>query len=160
MHVPFETQPKSARVWIYQADRALKDQECRFIEKNAKAFCEQWAAHGVALKSSFKILHNRFLILAVDEQANMASGCSIDSSVNFIRSIEKQMDMDFLDRTKVAFVVNNEVFAEPFANLKTKVQNGEITKATMTFNNLVANVGEFEENWLVEAGNSWLKRYF
>ena len=78
MHVPFEKQPKSARVWIYQADRALKYQESRFIEKNAKAFCEQWAAHGVALKSSFKILHNRFLILAVDEQANMASGCSID----------------------------------------------------------------------------------
>ena len=68
--------------------------------------------------------------------------------------------MNFLDRTKVAFVVNNEVFVEPFANLKSKVQNGEITKATMTFNNLVASVGEFEEKWLVEAGNSWLKRYF
>ena len=160
MHVPFESQPKSARVWIYQADRALNDQEYKLIEKNAMAFCEQWAAHGVGLKSSFKILHHRFLILAVDEQTNMASGCSIDSSVNFVRSLENDLQLNFLDRTKVAFVVNNEVFVASFTDLKSKVQNGEITEATMTFNNLVENVGEFEENWLVEAGNSWLKRYF
>ena len=160
MHVPFESQPKSARVWIYQADRALNDQECQLIEQNALAFCEQWAAHGVALRSSFKILHQRFLVLAVDEQANMASGCSIDASVGFVRSIEQNLNINLLDRTKVAFIVNDEVFVESFTNLKSKVQHGEITENTLTFNNLVTNVGEFEENWLVTAGNSWLKKYF
>ena len=160
MHVPFETLPKKARVWIYQADRALSNEETQLIEQNAVAFCDQWAAHSVALKSSFKVLHNRFLVLAVDEQANMASGCSIDSSVNFVHSIEQNLDVNFLDRTKVAFVVNNEVFVESLANMKSKVEKGEITASTITFNNLVANIEEFEEKWQTKAANSWLKRYF
>jgi hypothetical protein len=160
MHVPFETLPKTARVWIYQADRALTLKNIQSLEQNAITFCNQWAAHGVALKSSFKFLHNRFLILAVDEQANMASGCSIDSSVNFVRSLEQNLNVGFLDRTKVAFVINNEVFLESLANMKSKVEKGEITASTITFNNLVSNIEEFEENWQTEAGNSWLKKYF
>ena len=130
------------------------------MAEQATAFCQQWAAHGASLESSFQILHNRFLVLAVNEHVNLPSGCSIDASVNFVRNMEQHFDVNFLDRTKVAFVADNEVFVTPLSGLKTSVAEGIITPSTITFNNLVEDIGEFEENWQTEAGNSWLKRYF
>lgn len=160
MYREFEALPKTSRVWIYQADRSLTAEEIESMAEHATTFCEQWAAHGASLESSFQILHNRFLVLAVNENVNLPSGCSIDASVNFVRNMEQNFNINFLDRTKVAFVANNEVFVAPLSDLKSSVAAGKITPSTITFNNLVADIGEFEEGWQTEAGNSWLKRYF
>ena len=64
MLAKFEELPDTARVWIYQADRLLTEQEESLIRERAMEFCAQWAAHGTALYSSFKILHQKFLVLA------------------------------------------------------------------------------------------------
>lgn len=160
MYRDFKELPKTARVWIYQADRELTDSESETISAGSKRFCDQWAAHGAALDSSFQLLHNRFLVLAVNESANLPTGCSIDASVHFIKSLENSLDLNFMDRTKVAFVVNNEVFVESMSTMKESVNSGKISPTTLTFNNLVENIEDFEKNWRVKAENSWLKRYF
>lgn len=152
--------PKKARVWIYQADRKLTAQDQEVIARQTESFCGQWAAHGAALDSSFQLLHDRFLVLAVNEDANLPSGCSIDASVHFIKSLENTLGVNFMDRSKVAFVMNNEVFVEDLSSLKNSVASGKISGNTLTFNNLVQNIDEFEKNWQVKAENSWLKRYF
>jgi hypothetical protein len=44
----------------------------------------EWAAHGTSLVSSYQLKYNRFIILAVDQDVQSATGCSIDASVEFI----------------------------------------------------------------------------
>jgi hypothetical protein len=44
----------------------------------------KWAAHGTSLVSSYQLKYNRFIILAVDQDVQSATGCSIDASVEFI----------------------------------------------------------------------------
>ncbi|MEQ9423097.1 MAG: hypothetical protein RJQ09_01670 [Cyclobacteriaceae bacterium] len=160
MFVEFEQLPKAARVWIYQTDRELDEREISWLHDLLTSFCDQWAAHGQALKSSFQIRHNRFIILSVDEAASLPSGCSIDSSVHIIRQIEKELAVDMFNRTNVAFIHNNEIFVEPMTNLKGKIQDGVITKDTLTFNNLVKCIDDLESSWKVPAKSTWLKKYF
>lgn len=160
MHLPFNQLPKSARVWIYQSSRDLDDIEVESISKELTTFCDGWSAHGAGLKSSFQILYNRFIIIAVDEGYNMATGCSIDSSVNQIKFLENKYALNFMDRTQVAFMVDNELYIESLTAIKAKVNEGVISAGTKTFNNLVETVGDFDSGWMIPASNSWLKRYF
>ncbi len=83
MYVPFEELPEESRVWIYQSDRKFTDEELAEIESGLQQFVEQWAAHGTGLQASFTTRYNRFIILAVNQEAQGATGCSIDASVHF-----------------------------------------------------------------------------
>jgi len=160
MYIAFTELPKTARVWIYQSDRTITSEESEAMALHLVSFCNVWEAHGSSLKSSFQILHNRFVIIAVDEGHNAATGCSIDSSVNQIKLFENQFRMNFMDRTQVAFIKDDEVFIETLSTIKTKVKEGQISSETKTFNNLVETVADFDSNWVVSVGETWLKRYF
>jgi len=160
MYIPFEEMSPTARIWIYQADKQMTEEEENQIEYSAKEFLDGWAAHGNPLNSSFVVLHSKFLIISVDESHNMASGCSIDASVALVRRLEEQLNLNFFDRSKVAFLLNGEIFQSSMADLKGLISEGKINSKTITFNNLVANVDQLNNQWKTPAGETWLKRYF
>ncbi len=68
--------PDDARLWIFGASRPLGEQDAALLISSTRRFLEEWAAHGRALAVAFEWLHNRFLLVAVDEDRAAASGCS------------------------------------------------------------------------------------
>lgn len=155
-----ENMPDHSRIWIYQSNRSFTESEKTFIEKQLVVFTAQWAAHGKQLTATYSILHNQFIVLAVDESFHQASGCSIDSSVAVIRHLEQETGLSLLDRSQVAFLSDEEVQVKPFNQLKAAVENGEINQETPVFNNAIQNAGEWKTSWLQPASATWLSRYF
>lgn len=165
MYIPFEEMPEHARVWIYQASRPLSEAEEAYALQLGQVFSTKWAAHGKDLKSSVKICYHQFLVIAVDEAYNQASGCSIDASVGLVRELEQKFSttensFSFLDRTKVAFLDQEKVLLESTKGLKEKIKEGQIKPDTLTFNNLVDSKMQFDKEWVIPAGTSWMARYF
>lgn len=160
MNTPFDEMPDSSRVWIYQSNKSLEPKDAELIRAYTEEFLTGWAAHGASLKGSYKILHNQFLVLAVDESFNKASGCSIDASVAVVRRISEELNLDFFDRSKVYYLDNEEIKESSLADIKKDIKAGKISKETLTFNNLVPTLGDFKSQWLTPATNSWLARYF
>lgn len=159
MYVDFNSLPGYARVWIYQANRKFSTAEEKAVGEAARLFCEQWEAHAAPLKTSFLIDHHQFLVLAVDQGFNQASGCSIDGSVRMLKALQDQTGLDFFDRTKVAFYVDGEVKLVALARLKDSLAGGTLDAATMTFNVLASDKETFEKDWLVAAGKTWVGRH-
>jgi hypothetical protein len=159
MYVPFDQLPEHSRIWIYQANRKLSDKEKQFAHTALTTFCENWVAHHVPLNASFSILHDQFIILATDEDYHQPSGCSIDSSVKALKQLQSQVGVDLFDRTKVAFLVGNEVVTHPLANLKTLFGSGELTANTITFDNLVPSSGDLARRWKTTVEKTWLTKY-
>jgi hypothetical protein len=93
MYIPFNQLPPDSKIWIYQADRVFSDTEEKIIAERLKSFCSQWAAHGHPLQTSFKIEHNQFIVLSVDENTAGASGCSIDEG---FKGVEPPSEYRFL----------------------------------------------------------------
>jgi len=160
MQTPFNALDDSSRIWIYQSDRKINTGEQKAILSTALDFMTKWAAHGQDLKASATIEHDQFLIIGTDESFNAASGCSIDSSVHFVQELAQNYDIDFFDRMKMAFLINNEVKIIPLNELKSEIANEHLNAESQFFNNTITTKGDLNENWLVNAGNSWLKRYF
>lgn len=160
MYIPFEEMAETSRIWVYQADQKLSEKDKATISSRCGSFLDQWAAHGASLKSSFEIMHNRFLVVSVDESFHQASGCSIDASVHMIKELEQELGIHFFDRTQVCFMEEGEVTHIPLHELKSQIQNGRILPTTTTFNHLVSDIQSLRKAWKIEAKNSWMKRYF
>jgi hypothetical protein len=81
MYVPFENLPEESKIWVYQSNRKFSDTEFSEIESALQALK---IGHGTSLVS-YQLKYNRFIILAVDQDVQSATGCSIDASVEFIQ---------------------------------------------------------------------------
>ena len=156
----FDEMPDSSRMWIYQADRPFTTDELLLIEQEARNFVNSWAAHGQNLKAAYKIEHNQFILLAVDESYHMASGCSIDDSVGFIRNIEQKLGVELLNRSNVALYKNGNVVVQPLKSIKSSIEAGEIDRETLVFNGFINNLKDFRNSWTQPAEESWMSKYF
>src|SRR6202012_4843064 len=102
---------EQSRVWIYQSDRELSDEQVKQVLNQLNLFAAEWTAHNHQLKAKAEVRYNRFLILIVDESQAGASGCSIDSSVRFIKQLEAEHHINLLDRFNLAYREGNEVLS-------------------------------------------------
>jgi hypothetical protein len=159
MFVPFDIISPSARIWIYQSDKKLADENLSFARSFFENYCKDWKAHGQPLRSSFDIRANHFIILAADESYNTTSGCSVDDSVRAIKEIEKHTGLVFFNRNLIPFLLNNEVALLDLSRLKENYAHGIWNQSTLTFNNLITTKSQLDHDWIVPAGNTWLKRY-
>ena len=160
MYVPFENLPEESRIWIYQSNRKFSDAELSEIETDLQSFLTEWAAHGTSLESSYLLKYNRFIIIAVNQEVQAATGCSIDSSVEFIQGLEKKYDVDLLDKMNVTFKQGDHIAHKTLMDFKKMVKDKSVTENTIVFNNLVNNIEEFNESWEVPAMDSWHSRFF
>lgn len=160
MYVPFDTLPEEAKVWIYQSNRKFSDEEMTAIEQNLQVFLENWTAHGHQLEASFVTRYNRFIIIAVNQEVQAATGCSIDASVQFIQNLEQHYQVDLLDKMNVTFKMGEHVTFKPLLEFKKLAKEKAVSANTIVFNNLVNTLGEWEQFWEVPASESWHNRFF
>lgn len=159
MLILFSNMPDYARVWVYQANKNLTDLEVQTIQQILENQINNWAAHGASLAGSVQVLHNRFVVVAVDEIQNQASGCSIDASTRWLKDLGNEMNVDFFDRS-VTFFQNDLLQTVEVGKIKSLVTEDVLTPNTLIFNNLVSNIKEFKDGWNIKASDSWMKRYF
>jgi len=160
MYVPFDTLPEESKVWIYQSNRKFSDEELGAIEIELKSFVEGWAAHGTGLEASFETRYNRFIILAVNQEAQNATGCSIDASVHFIQQLEQKYSVELLDKMNVTFKQGEFITHKPLIEFKKLAKDKSVSGNTIVFNNLVNTLGEYQDYWEVPASESWHSRFF
>lgn len=130
----------TAKVWIYTSNRELSAPEQAFIREELSRFIPQWASHGNQLFGAAEVVENWFVVLAVDESKSMASGCSIDTSVQFIKAIGKELSIDFFNRMNVIITNNDE---------KRVIHFSEITNFPdwKIYNPLISTLSEYHSNW-------------
>lgn len=159
MFIPFDQLPAHSKIWVYQSNRKLDEGEEKIISSSLKTFCEQWAAHGQPLKTSFKIEHAHFLIIAVDEGFNNASGCSIDGSVRVLKELQAPLNVDFFDRTQTAFLIADEIQLYRNSEIRSLFSTSQLLPSTITFHNLVTTKADWETSWRIPTEKSWLTKY-
>ncbi len=154
----YETLPDSTRIWIYQASKPISDEVIPNLKLKIAEFVKNWVSHNRQLRSYGDIFHKQFIVLMVDESMAGASGCSIDSSVHFIQSLEQHFGLSLFDRMTFTYQSENGVKTAPRTLFAQLYSEGKINDSTLVFDNLVKNKGEFENNWLKPLGESWHKR--
>lgn len=151
--------PDKARVWIHQSSEPLDERSRNILLNELALFIQSWKTHGKDLSAAGDFLHNRFLIVAVDEEQLKASGCSIDSLVAFIKSMEKMFEVDFFDRQAVAYIKQDQIIDSSLNEMEGLYKKRIINDDTLVFNNLVSKMAEFKKHWITPLGKSWHKQF-
>ncbi len=151
---------ENSRVWIYQSNKALNDQQAEELQQKLNDFTQSWTAHNNQLLAGAQVKYNRFIILVVDEGQAGASGCSIDKSVRFLKDIETEFGIDLFDRFNLAYRDGEQILSAPRAQFEELISNGKITADTIVFNNLVKDLNELQTKWEVPLKNSWHQQMF
>ncbi len=159
MLVNFNELPENARIWIYQANRTFSEDETKEITNKLDNFLTEWTAHGANLKAGYEMPYRRFIVIGLDQEINAASGCSIDTSVRFIQDLEKEYQVDLLDKMNVSFKQGEYVAYKPLMDFKKMVKNRSVSPDTIVFNNLVLNKEEYRKQWEVPMKESWHARF-
>ena len=119
MLTDFNNLPEDARIWIYASETSLNSNQQKEIINILSDHLEGWNAHKVPLTAGVTILENHFIVVALDESKNGASGCSIDTLQNTIQKIEKELTFSLMNRLNVFCKIEDEILCIPSFKLST-----------------------------------------
>ena len=160
------TLPDHARVWVYTASRTLTSEERRCVLTALDAFTQSWVAHGQPLVAQSSVLLNQVVVLALDESSQAATGCSIDSSVEAMRSLstvtESLGDVDLLDRSWVLHLPSNADPVDVSSWRRERLhafwamrKAGTLTDDVRIADTTVSTLGALRHAFVVPLGSSW-----
>lgn len=143
------------RVIIYPASRQFTTKEVKEITESLYDFLSTWQAHGKPLSSSFKIEHKQFIVITVDEDVAVASGCSRDDLNGFMRKIDSEYELGLFDRMKATYLKDGEIITEKLSEFKAKVRSGEIADSVQVFDFSKDTYLTYLHGFLLPLKESW-----
>jgi hypothetical protein len=148
----------NSRVWVYQSDRPFTPVEIEQIQQKILGFVTTWKSHGAPVKGYGKVLFGQFIILMADESSTGVSGCSTDTSIRFIKEIEKEFGAEMFDRQLLAFVFDDKVQLIPLSHINQLIESGTITPETLYFDNTILTKKDLFNNWIIPVKRSWISK--
>lgn len=148
-----------SRVWIYQSSRPFTGQEITRLNEQLRIFAKQWTAHNAQLKAEARVIEDRIIMLMVDETNTAASGCSIDTSVNFIKSLEKQFGVELFNRNLVNFIKDDSLSTAHLQDLPDMYSSHLLEMDTLVIDPLVTTKLQFDSGFKTPLGKSWMKDF-
>ena len=159
MRRTIDTMPAHARVWVYKSAQAFAPAQRQAIIEQGHAFTGSWAAHGAPLDACVDVLLDHFVVVAVDEQQAMASGCSIDKSVRFVQELEKRVAINLTDRMAVLYEKEEVVRVCRVPEVEGLLKTGELTADTIVFDDLVNTKADLDARFRSPLRETWLARF-
>ena len=148
-----------SKVWIFTPDRKLNQSEVVSIQDELSEFSIQWVSHGNSLSATGILLYEYFPVMAVDNAAYTASGCSIDSMHRFMQTLGLKYSTDFMGRKVFQYLDDNKsLHLIRQEEIKNALNNGQITPSTLFFDNTVSTLDELKSNWVKPLDTFWLMR--
>jgi hypothetical protein len=146
------------RVWIYQSNKGLNEQQVKTFHELAEVFQQNWESHGKPVNGTMQLFHNRFIVVFVDDKDEQSCGRSVDGSVRFMKELEQEMGVSLLDRMLVAFRNGNKIESCSMPEFEELIQAGKVNENTLVFNNTIHTMAEFNSAWEVPLSRSWHAR--
>lgn len=153
------TMPAHARVWVYKSATPFTPEQRSAILERGNAFTTSWATHGTPLDACVDVLHDHFVVVAVDEQQAMASGCSIDKSVRFVQDLERDTGLNLTDRMVVVYETADGLRSCRVPEVEGLVRSGVLSAKTIVFDDLVSTKADLDARFRVPLADTWLARY-
>lgn len=158
-HVAFETLSPNARAWVFGASVALSESNRQQLLSAVDEHLSQWRAHGVPLVCSRDFRDDRFLVVAVDESATGASGCSIDGLFRTLQLLQSALGTTLVGGGPLFYRdAAGKVVCVDRAGFSDAVATGAISAETSVFDLTVANVEDWVTRFEKPARESWHAR--
>lgn len=152
------TMNPESRMWFYGLKTPMSAAQTEELRGIMDEFVGGWKAHGAQLAAAYRIIADQFLIIAVDESQQQATGCSIDKSVHLLQEFGAKHHLDFFNRMLVHVMEDGTFTSYSTSELKTAIAEGKIGPKTQIMNTTAATLQESGMGTL-DLADSWAAKY-
>lgn len=152
-----EMNPES-RMWFYGLEAPMSESQANELSILMNKFVSKWKAHGSELAAAFRIIARQFLIITVDENQQVATGCSIDKSVRLLQEFGKKHQLDFFNRLLVHVDKGDSFRTYSISQLKEAIAKGEVHALSTILNSTATTLKE-NGTGRIPLKDSWAGRY-
>ena len=146
----------SARVWFYFVPNDLSDAQLNKFEHDRLNFLASWNTHGKSNQAEIMFFEKKLIMVIAQNQNESISGCSIDKSVAWIKSLSLEWGMDLLDRNWVLYEdMHHQTILCRLNQFWAKRKAKEVTDQTLLFDTTCQTLHEVRERWKVPFHQSW-----
>lgn len=147
-----------SRVWVFQANRFLTENEVEKINSELGNFIPLWASHGNEIYGDFTVEKSLFIIVGADEKKSPTSGCSIDALTRVVKKLGEELNVNFFDRLMLSYEdAENSIKLLSMPEFKALMKKDQIKTSTKVFNNLIETKADLDSRWYTSLNNSWHK---
>ena len=152
------TMNPASRMWFYGLVQPLSGAQSEELVQLMDEFTSQWKAHGAQLAAAYRWINHQFLIIAVDEGQQQATGCSIDKSVHLLQEFGAKHGVDFFNRMLVHAQTGEGFISYSTATLKAAIAEGLVDENTPVMHTTAATLGDIGSG-LIPLKESWAARF-
>ncbi len=158
--VPFDSLPDDARLWCFGVEPKPAAPRAGHLVEALKVFVESWTAHRRDLVAAVDLWHDRFLLVALDEGAAGASGCSIDALMGLLRELERSLELHLTDTSPVWYRdAEGQIRSSDRETFRRLAAEGSIGPGTKVFDLTITDLGTARATRLERpASDSWHSR--
>ena len=154
--VEFAALPDDARTWVFGAAAPVDDVDEKALLATVDTYLLQWTAHGTPLTCAREWRDERFLVVAVDQRTEGASGCSIDGLFRTLQGLERSIGTSLVGGGLVFFRdALGLVHALSRGDFTKLAATGDATAATTVYDTTVTTAGDYRALFERTAGESW-----
>ncbi len=154
--VNFEALPDSARLWVFGAAAPVTGAAAQSLLSAVDAHLATWRAHGAPLVCAREWRDDRFLVIAVDEAATGATGCSIDGLFHVLREVESLVGTSLVGGGTVYWRdASGTVVSGARPAFREAAAAGTVTSESQVFDTTVTTVGAYNLGFERAASDSW-----
>lgn len=148
-----------AHVWFYFAPGTLSNIQIEQFEFQRNEFLRSWNTHGKPNAGDVFLLERRLIIIVGENGVEGISGCSIDKSVAWIKSLSLEWGMDLMDRNWVMFEKLPGVIEFSRLNLFWALRKAhEVTDDSLIFDTSLQTLGQLRREFKKPFSQSWHAR--
>lgn len=154
--VPFDSLPDDARLWVFGARAPLDDVDAPRLLAVVDGFLKTWKAHDEPLTCARDFRDEHFLLVAVDERASGASGCSIDGLFRLLKKAEEGIGTSLVGGGLVYFRGPlGMVHCCTRGEFEHMSAIGDVDAETPVFDTTVTSLADFRARFERPARESW-----
>lgn len=141
---------------VYQSSRGFTIGETLQIKEVLQTFTKTWKNCGIPVKGYANLFFEHFIVLIADESSGSTGDFSTDTIITLIRNIEKDFQVELLNRLMLAIIIQERIQLLPLTQINPSIEKDFITNGTLHFNNTILTKKELMNNWIVPVNDSWL----
>ncbi len=120
------------------------------------SFVHQWQAHGKDLTAAAEIMHSSIVLIAIDEAAELPSGCSIDKIFRLLQNWGTENKVDFFNRLIITVPFCNASKVYNIAEASQAMEAGNLQSEHLVIDATLQHLGAIREAWYIPFHQCWM----
>lgn len=142
----------TSKIWFYSSEVSF-DKHKDSMEKSIFNFTQNWKSHADNVRGHGFTIGGHIIILVADSAICEVSGCSTDSSVNFIRQLGQEYNLNLFDRELVLLWFKDKIQPVKLAELVNYPTD------TLVFNPFFSSLEDWRGSFIQKLSESKFKRF-